>query len=56
MVDAETGWEYARWWWAVQVSKGEYRDYLPDLGRGPYGDARIWTDVDLQSWGKIKTQ
>ncbi|MCY3737649.1 MAG: hypothetical protein OXG13_14675 [Gemmatimonadaceae bacterium] len=56
MVDAETGWEYARLWWAVQVSKGEYRDYLPDLSRGPYGDDRIWTDVDLQSWGEIKTR
>ena len=36
--------------------EGAYRDYLPDLSRGPYGDDRVWTDVDMESWGEIKAQ
>ena len=43
--------------WAVQVSKGTYRDYLPDETSTPYPWdplRRDFTTVEPMPWGKVK--
>lgn len=40
--------------WAVQVSQGPYRDYMPDVTGGGYPFSEFFTNIEAYSWGMVK--